>query len=295
MVKMVIYERYGSFHAVFFIILFLNYFSVPTTLSLQPITTKTASLTTVNLSKCIGSRCCVPLNILQSADHAHHHGTVKMRPSVILFSSKLTSNVEGIKDFFGAILRTTNLKDKTDERTLQRLRQERKDELLFLLNSPNIQKNSVVRLSKEIDEAIDALAELSPVSTLPELSQQLEKTWLLVWTTEKEINLFIEQGWSTNITQLVANNSLVNNIPFVNNNGFFGVQGRIFRALDDTPIRTQFVFESATLSFNRSWLPIIQIPPVGKGWFDTVYLDSNFRVDRNSRNDILVCQTLEEA
>jgi len=30
-------------------------------------------------------------------------------------------------------------------------------------------------------------------------------------------------------------------------------------------------------------------PPVGSGWFDTIYLDEELRCDVNSRNDILIC------
>lgn len=50
-------------------------------------------------------------------------------------------------------------------------------------------------------------------------------------------------------------------------------------------------FESATLDLGK-W-GSFNLPPVGKGWFDTVFLDDNFRIDTNSRDDILIC-TAEE-
>ena len=52
-------------------------------------------------------------------------------------------------------------------------------------------------------------------------------------------------------------------------------------------IRTEFEFTSATLDLAK-W-GTYNFPPVGKGWFDTIYLDEDLRVDVNSRNDILIC------
>ena len=210
-------------------------------------------------------------------------------------TTRNTHNLVDFMDSIAAILRKS--KDGNDDKTLQKNRRERKDLLLSLVQkAPNDPSSKVLPWSDEIDQAIDSLAELSPITSIDELVKQLDRKWYLVWTTEKEINLFLEKGWSNDITQQISNSnsSIVNTIPFINDNGYFGVTGRIFRTSDDPMIRTQFVFETATLQLNRfSWLPTLTFPPVGKGWFDTVYLDSNFRVDRNSRNDILICQTFE--
>lgn len=78
-----------------------------------------------------------------------------------------------------------------------------------------------------------------------------------------------------------------NNIPF-RNGGFLGVEGALTLA-EDRPQRTEFEFRTATLDLGVDALPQFQLPPVGKGWFDTVYLDDSLRIDRNSRNDILIC------
>jgi PAP_fibrillin len=194
-------------------------------------------------------------------------------------------------DILGTILGT-----KVDDGNLRKERRKRKDTLISLLTPTDSGGGRifVVKRSQDIDSAIDALAELSPISMAEDLAKKLQKTWSLIWTTEKEINFFIEQGWSTDITQQILDDdtTLINNIPFVNDNGSFGVRGMIYRQEEDPAIRTQFVFESATLRWK--WLPQIQFPPVGQGWFDTVYLDDDFRVDRNSRNDILVCRAIEE-
>lgn len=215
--------------------------------------------------------------------------------TTFLCSTKYTPNLVDFIESIATILTKPNM--KKDEKALGKKQRERKDLLLSLVQKASNEPTfKVVPLSDEINQAIDSLAEVSPITSTDELVEQLNRTWYLVWTTEKEINLFLEKGWSTKITQEISSSesTIINTIPFVNDNGYFGVKGRIFRKLDDPMIRTQFIFETATLQLKQfSWLPTLTFPPVGKGWFDTVYLDSNFRVDRNSRNDILICQSSE--
>lgn len=90
---------------------------------------------------------------------------------------------------------------------------------------------------------------------------------------------------------------LENWIPFVRGGGF-GVTGSINPAAvidnnDDggntnSSLRTEFKFQSAKLDLGK-W-GTYNFPPVGEGWFDTVYLDEELRIDLNSRNDILICR-----
>lgn len=122
-----------------------------------------------------------------------------------------------------------------------------------------------------------------------------------LWTTEKEINFFIDWNISGQITQTLGNGVLQNNIPF-QKGGSFGVKGKLsipessnneynnmICSMDSRVMRTQFEFESATLDLG-TWGKY-EFPPVGKGWFDTVYLDDTFRIDVNSRDDILICES----
>jgi PAP_fibrillin len=243
---------------------------------------------------------CHPCNRYCRSDNSmeilHDRGTLDARAATtFLRSTKNTPNLVDFIDSIATILTKPNM--KKDEKALGKKQRERKDLLLSLVQiASNEPTFKVVPLSDEINQAIDSLAEVSPITSTDELVQQLNRTWYLVWTTEKEINLFLEKGWSTKITQQISSSDslIINTIPFVNDNGYFGVRGRIFRKADDPMIRTQFTFETATLQLKQfSWLPTLTFPPVGKGWFDTVYLDSNFRVDRNSRNDILICQSSE--
>lgn len=112
---------------------------------------------------------------------------------------------------------------------------------------------------------------------------------MLQWTTEKEINFFLEKGISPtgSIYQIIIIDGTIleNCIPF-QKGGFFGVKGAL-SIPDPAGTRTDFVFSEATLDVGK-W-GVYRFPPVGKGWFETIYLDDDLRVDVNSRNDILIC------
>ena len=114
-----------------------------------------------------------------------------------------------------------------------------------------------------------------------------------LWTTEKEINFFIDWNISDQISQTLENNEVLTNmIPF-QKGGSFGVKGKLSIPSNDDDetkngLRTEFEFETATLDLGK-W-GTYSFPPIGKGWFDTVYLDEDFRIDLNSRDDILICQ-----
>lgn len=107
---------------------------------------------------------------------------------------------------------------------------------------------------------------------------------MVLWTSEKEINFFLENGISSEIIQTLSDGDILENyIPFVKiggGNGGFGVTGRI--SVDQATmredeegggslIRTKFQFEKANLNLGR-W-GTYNFPPVGEGWFDTIYLD----------------------
>ena len=137
-----------------------------------------------------------------------------------------------------------------------------------------------------VEERIEQLAPLSPVTATAASAPQLQKRWKLIYTTEKEINFFLDAGLSNEIYQTIHGSRLENSIPFVKGGGSFTVTGSL-SVPDPQGVRTNFVFETAVLDLG-SW-GCYTLPPVGKGWFDTVYLDDEYRIDRNSRNDILIC------
>jgi PAP_fibrillin len=137
-------------------------------------------------------------------------------------------------------------------------------------------------------ETVEALMEeLKQVNPTPATASSplLQKKWTLEWTTEKEINFFLDWKISNEIGQTINGNNLDNNIEFVRGGGFY-VSGKL-NIPDAQGVRTNFEFETAKLDLGK-WGQF-EFPPVGAGWFDTIYLDETLRVDVNSRDDILIC------
>mmetsp|Transcript_42908 Transcript_42908/g.48747 ORF Transcript_42908/g.48747 Transcript_42908/m.48747 type:complete len:210 (+) Transcript_42908:48-677(+) len=143
---------------------------------------------------------------------------------------------------------------------------------------------------ERVEELIEEMIPLSPVGSASSTSPLLQKEWLLLWTTEKEINFFRDWNLAADITQTIDGGVLKNCIPF-KNGGYLGVEGSLSSSSDEEGIRTSFEFTEATLDLGK--FGCYKIPPIGKGWFDTVYLDDEFRIDTNSRNDILICRPVD--
>lgn len=136
---------------------------------------------------------------------------------------------------------------------------------------------------KLIEVFISELELLNP-TTSSATSSLLQKEWLLEWTTEKEIIFFSDFGISGDITQTISGAVLGNTIDFKKGGGL-SVVGELIPD-EALPLRTNFQFKSASIDFGFAKF---DIPPVGEGWFDTVYLDEVIRIDTNSRDDILIC------
>jgi len=142
-----------------------------------------------------------------------------------------------------------------------------------------------------VENIIDELAPLSPIVDTA-TSPELQREWLMAFTTEKEINFFVDLGItpSSGVSQTIDGTTLGNLIEFKRGGGL-SVSGELSAAEtegDGEPrLRTNFVFTEANLDLGR-W-GSFKIPPVGEGWFETLYLDNTLRVDINSRDDILIC------
>ena len=143
-----------------------------------------------------------------------------------------------------------------------------------------------------IENIINELAPLSPIVDTA-TSPQLQKEWLMAFTTEKEINFFVDLGITSRsgVSQTIDGDSMLGNLIEFKRGGGLSVSGELSAAEtegDGEPrLRTNFVFTEANLDLGR-W-GSFKIPPVGEGWFETLYLDNTLRVDINSRDDILIC------
>lgn len=114
-------------------------------------------------------------------------------------------------------------------------------------------------------------------------------TWELVWTTEKE-TLFIVQNakWlgtrAGGVYQVVdLEKGRLQNVITFPPEGAFIVDSAIAA---EGAQRVNFQFDAAKLKLPGG--RELKVPPVGKGWFDTVYVDDRVRVAEDSRGDTLV-------
>eukprot|EP00985_Skeletonema_marinoi_P031558 scaffold37723_cov189-Skeletonema_marinoi.AAC.9 len=205
--------------------------------------------------------------------HQHQH-TSKTTTTTQLHSSSFNLN------FLDSLFSTTNNKSQI---------QQHKTQLYQTCQSSYGISTPPIRTS--IESLISQLQPLNPTSS-PSTSKLLQRKWIVLWTSEKEINFFLEKGISTRIEQRLSDGKVLENwIPFVRGDGF-GVTGSIQPAVNDSGssdgLRTEFKFQKAELDIGK-W-GTYNFPPLGEGWFDTVYLDEELRIDLNSRNDILICR-----
>ena len=126
--------------------------------------------------------------------------------------------------------------------------------------------------------------------------ESLTGKWELIFTTEKEINFF-KTSWPfakvSAITQQLdlTNQKKVNNLIQFEGGGKFAVTGSADMVDgDDEYDRVAFEFQDAVVV---AWGKEIQLPPVGTGWFDTMFCDGNLRLSRDSRGDYSVFRRIE--
>jgi len=136
------------------------------------------------------------------------------------------------------------------------------------------------------DEIKDLMVKISELRT-GDQRKTLPGQWELIYTTEKEVNFF--KTWpfakATSITQdldLFEEGSVDNFINF-NGGGKFAVMGQVRPVDSDSAYdRVEFEFTGATV---YGWGKELSLPPVGAGWFDTMYCDDVYRLSRDNRGD----------
>ena len=120
--------------------------------------------------------------------------------------------------------------------------------------------------------------------------------WELLFTTEKEINFF-KTSWPFAKVSTIRQDidpfqlCVVNNAICFEGGGEFVVTGTVV-VVEDVATeydRVNFEFTKAVV---RGWGQEVQVPPVGSGWFETLYCDDEYRLSRDSRGDWSVFQKL---
>jgi hypothetical protein len=183
--------------------------------------------------------------------------------------------------------------------------------ILEQARATNAGTNTTPELRRQIIALGQELQEEAPLCTgsLHAAKKALTGTWRQTFATEKETlfifstiaPLFRTQGEAAYQVIDAEAGRLQNVITFTNGAAFVVdstlevVEGDEEEEDDDDaaptpplPLRCQFQFTSATLKLPSG--KQIKLPPAGKGWFDTLYVDGEVRVAFDIRKDWLVVE-----
>ena len=177
-----------------------------------------------------------------------------------------------------------------------------RDEVMRLATEQNRGVGHTEADRARMETAIDALVAAAPPPEKANTSHdRLTANWRLIWTSERE-TLFLLSKWPgpgmTKATTTQAYQRIDVNAGTLNNAVVF-VSGNVFEvdstievadAGDDeqSETRVEFAFDAARLALRWPLEATVPVPPVGKGWFDNLYVDDTLRIARDSRGDTLV-------
>lgn len=139
----------------------------------------------------------------------------------------------------------------------------------------------------QILEAIETLGVPGREQTTTD-ADALSATWRMLWTTEKEQLFIIDKSplfgtRAGEVLQVIdVQRGTLNNVITFPPSGSFVVDSTIEVVSKQ---RVNFRFIGAALFVNGRR---IAVPPFGKGWFESVYLDDSIRVAKDIRGDYLV-------
>lgn len=170
----------------------------------------------------------------------------------------------------------------------------------FFFQKPAVKSNPLIAdlqtLIDESQDGVDKTREDEIKSLMVAISESrkgdqreyLPGQWELVYTTEKEVTFF-KTSWPfakvSDITQdldLYDAGMVDNSINF-EGGGQFAVTGTVMPVDGDSEYdRVAFEFKSAVVS---GWGKQLSLPPVGAGWFDTMYCDNEYRLSQDLRDD----------
>ena len=137
------------------------------------------------------------------------------------------------------------------------------------------------------DDTLASLAALNPTES-PARSPLFSGQWECLWTTESELNFAVDKGlfglpWERTYQTIdVEGGTLENVIQF--EDGFLRV-GSTISPDAERGERFTFAFNECAVRYRQIELPL---PPVGRGWGELLYLDDEFRVQRDVRGDLLI-------
>lgn len=141
---------------------------------------------------------------------------------------------------------------------------------------------------RAVEAAVDALAVHSGQSNTSDA--RLSGCWRLLWTSERETLFLLRNGIpfvgpARESYQLIeTRKGRLANVILFGEDSAFSVDASL---AVESPTSCTFAFTGASLALPARTL---RLAPFGAGSFDTVYVDGDLRVSRDSRGDTLVTE-----
>jgi len=161
-------------------------------------------------------------------------------------------------------------------------RREAKVALLESIEGTNRGAGASAAQAEAVDAAAAALTALNP--TRKPTAGKLQGVWSLAYTTEKDVHFLAvlpvqEISQEVDLEGAMVTNRVVYKLPI----------SLVAKAPLEVvgPARIEYEFSSFVLTVLGAEL---SITPRGKGWSESVYVDDELRVVRNSRGDLLVLE-----
>jgi hypothetical protein len=135
---------------------------------------------------------------------------------------------------------------------------------------------------RAVEAAVDALAATGPGGGA------LSGCWRLLWTSERETLFLLKNGVAfvgpagESFQTIDTGAESLSNVILFGDEGAFTVSARLSVT---SPTRCEFAFTGAALTVGQRRF---SVQPVGAGTFESVYVDNELRVSRDSRGDTLV-------
>lgn len=135
--------------------------------------------------------------------------------------------------------------------------------------------------------------ELPALNPTPDPAQSplFSGEWECIWTSEKEINLLVKAGllgenWQRTYQKIDIPNKTLENFLEFDNEAALSV-GSYIQPQEDKGNRFNIRFQEAVLRWKGFTL---NLPPIGKGWGELLYLDEDIRLQRDIRGDFIVAR-----
>lgn len=178
-----------------------------------------------------------------------------------------------------------------------RKREALKTELFELVERSSPPGNSAGAFDRKADGTrfmdifCEELPALNPTPN-PAQSPLFSGEWECIWTSEKEINFLVGSGllgdeWKRTYQVIDIPKGRLENYLLFDNDGDLSV-GSTIEPDPDQGSRFNIQFEEASLTWKGRLK--VNLPPVGRGWGELLYLDEDIRLQRDIRGDLILAR-----